>query len=155
MTQPAPEPALAPYLTVDDAKAAIAFYLEVFGGQELDRQEAPGTGKLIHAAITVNGATLFLSDDFPEAGEMAGQGRSPKVLGGSPVTLHVTTEDVDSPWSRAIAAGATVEMPLADMFWGSRYGTFVDPFGHRWSLGTPAKPVSEEELRKGAEAFNT
>lgn len=149
MTQPAPEPALAPYLTVDDANAAIAFYLEVFGGEELSRQEVPGTGKLMHAAFTVNGATVFLSDDF--SGTDGGGGRSARAIGDSPVTIHVTTPDVDGPWERAVAAGATVEMPLEDMFWGSRYGTFKDPFGHRWSLGTPAKPVTEEDPRKGAQ----
>ena len=138
-----PEPPLAPYLTVDNAAAAIVFYTHVFGGTEMTRQEAPD-GKIIHATLDINGGTLFLSDDF--------EGRTPLSLGGSPITIHVTTADVDGPWNRALAAGATVGMPLEDQFWGSRYGIFVDPFGHRWSLGTPAKEVSEEDLRKGAEA---
>ena len=132
------EPPLAPYLTVDNAAAAIVFYTHVFEGEELTRQELPdGGGKLMHAALSLNGGTLFLSDDF---GNPEGEpGRSPLSLGGTPVTIHVTTEDVDGPWNRALAAGATVELELQDMFWGSRYGIFVDPFGHRWSLGTPAK----------------
>jgi PhnB protein len=138
-----PEPPLAPYLTVDNAAAAIVFYTHVFGGTEMTRQEAPD-GKIIHATLDINGGTLFLSDDF--------EGRTPLSLGGSPITIHVTTADVDGPWNRALAAGATVGMPLEDQFWGSRYGIFVDPFGHRWSLGTPAKEVSEEDPGKGAEA---
>jgi PhnB protein len=138
-----PEPPLAPYLTVDNAAAAIVFYTHVFGGTEMTRQEAPD-GKIIHATLDINGGTLFLSDDF--------EGRTPLSLGGSPITIHVTTADVDGPWNRALAAGATVGMPLEDQFWGSRYGIFVDPFGHRWSLGTPAKEVSKEDLGKGAEA---
>ena len=138
-----PEPPLAPYLTVDNAAAAIVFYTHVFGGTEMTRQEAPD-GKIIHATLDINGGTLFLSDDF--------EGRTPLSLGGSPITIHVTMADVDGPWNRALAAGATVGMPLEDQFWGSRYGIFVDPFGHRWSLGTPAKEVSKEDLGKGAEA---
>jgi PhnB protein len=138
-----PEPPLAPYLTVDNAAAAIVFYTHVFGGAEMSRQAAPD-GKIMHAALDINGGTLFLSDDF--------EGSTPLSLGGSAVTMHVTTGDVDGPWNRALAAGATVAMPLEDQFWGSRYGIFIDPFGHRWSLGTPATPVSEEDLRKGAEA---
>ena len=149
MAEPNLEPPLAPYLTVDNAAAAIVFYTHVFGGTELARQMAPGDdGKIMHAALSLNGGTLFLSDDFGE-GEAH---RSPLALGGTSVTVHVTAEDVDGPWNRALGAGATPVLPLQDTFWGSRYGIFTDPFGHRWSLGTPPRPMTEDELRKGAEA---
>ena len=145
-----PEPPLVPYLTVSNGDAALDFYQRAFGATVLSREYMPNTTKIMHAAFLVNGALLMLSDDFPEMGD--GSCRSPEALGGSPVTLHLTISDVDTPFNAAVAAGATVLMPLADQFWGSRYGTLRDPFGHTWSLGTPMKPMTDAERTAAMEA---
>jgi PhnB protein len=144
---PVPPP-LAPYLVVDDAKAAIAFYEKAFGAKELSRQPTPDGSKLIHAALDINGGLLMLSDDFPEMS--GGAKRTPTALGGTPVTLHLDLPDVDAMFDRAVKAGARVAMPLADQFWGDRYGKLVDPFGHSWSLATRKSQPSEAELASGA-----
>jgi PhnB protein len=141
-------PSLLPYLTVDDARAAIAFYERAFGARLLRRQATPDEKKLIHAALALNGSVLMLSDDFPE--KTGGRSRTPRALAGSPVTLHLTLPDVDAVWKRALEAGATVVMPLADQFWGDRYGVLEDPSGHRWSLSTPKREATEDDLREGA-----
>ncbi len=139
------EPALSPYLTIADAAAAIDFYVKAFNAVELGRIPGPG-GKLMHAAIQINGATVLMSDDFPEYND--GKSSSPIALGGTPVTIHLTVTDVESSFQRAIDAGATVVMPLEDQFWGDRYGIVRDPFGHHWSLGQPVREVSFEEIQK-------
>jgi len=144
-----PPPPLAPYLTVDDAKAAIDFYARAFGAVELSRQPTPDGTKLIHAALSFNGGLLMLCDDFPELA--GGVRRSAKALGGTPVTLHLDLPDVDRVWKSAVDAGATVTMPLADMFWGDRYGKLRDPFGHEWSLATRKHQASQAELDAGAQ----
>jgi PhnB protein len=92
---------------------------------------------------------LMLSDDFAEH---MGRSRTPEAFGGSPVTLHLHTDDVNTLWANAVAAGAKVTMPLQDQFWGDRYGQFTDPFGHTWSAGQTIKKVSPEELAAGAKA---
>src|SRR5450631_1876143 len=124
-----PEPtsqALTPYLCVNNAKAAIEFYKNVFGATELSRAPAPGTEKLMHAHLRILDSDLMLADDFPEY--KGGVSRTPQTLGGSPVTLHLRVANADEFWEKAISAGATVLMPLADQFWGDRYGEFQDPF---------------------------
>ncbi len=144
-----PAPPLAPYLVVSDAKRAVAFYERAFGARAVHTQATPDGAKLIHAALLLpNGGLFMLSDDFPE---MTGRSRTPEAFGGSPVTLHVDLPDVDATWSAAVAAGAAVEMPLADQFWGDRYGVVRDPFGHRWSLATRKRQVSAADLDAGAE----
>lgn len=142
-------PAVSPYLTVSDANAAIEFYTRAFGAVEVSRQATPDGTKLIHAAITINGGLVMMSDDFPEY--MQGQSNTPQALGGSPVTIHLDLPDVDSVWKQAIAAGATVTMELEDQFWGDRYGQLVDPFGHIWSLATRKTQPTPEEMRAGME----
>lgn len=137
------EPALSPHLVVDDAAAAIDFYVKAFGGVELGRVPGPD-GKLIHAALSINGFTVMLNDDFPEA--CAGKSMTPRSLGGTPVTIHLTVTDVDAQFQRAVDAGATVVAELTDQFWGDRYGVVADPFGHHWSLGQPVREVSIEEI---------
>jgi uncharacterized glyoxalase superfamily protein PhnB len=108
----------------------------------------PG-GKIMHAELRIGDSTIMLNDEFPEMGA-----KSPAGIGGSPVTMHIYVEDADALWKRAVAAGATVAMPLADMFWGDRYGKLVDPFGHHWSIGTHLEDLSHEEVaRRGAEAM--
>jgi PhnB protein len=128
---------ISPHLFVDDAAKAIEFYKRAFGAVELSRHAAPDGKRLMHAALRINNSLLMLCDDFPEM--CGGKSRTPKALGGSPVTIHLQVPDVDSLWQQAVSAGAEVEFPLADQFWGDRYGIVRDPFGHSWSLGSPSK----------------
>lgn len=137
------EPALSPHLVVDDAAAAIDFYVKAFGAVEIGRVPRPD-GKLVHAALRVNGFLVMLNDDFPEMSD--GKSMTPTSLGGTPVTIHLTVTDVDAKFQRALDAGATVVMPLDDQFWGDRYGMVRDPFGHHWSLGQPVREVSMDEI---------
>ena len=140
---------LTPTLVVNDAAAAIDFYRRAFGAIELFRMPAPDGQKLWHAEIQIGDSRLMLSDEFPE---MCGT-QSPKALGGSPVGIHLYVEDADATVQRAVDAGASVVMPLTDMFWGDRFGGIVDPFGHRWSIATHVEDVSEEEIaRRAAQA---
>jgi PhnB protein len=138
------EPGVAPHLVVDDAAAAIDFYVKAFGAEELGRVPRPD-GKLVHAAVRINGSLVMLNDDFPEM--CGGRSMTPKSLGGTPVTIHLTVTDVDAKFQRALDAGATVVTPLEDQFWGDRYGMVADPFGHQWSLGQPVREVSMDEIR--------
>ena len=138
-------PDLSPYLTVAGAAAAIDFYVNAFNAVELGRVPGPG-GKLVHAAIQINGSTVLMSDDFPEFND--GKSSSPVALGGTPVTIHLTVADVEARFQQALDAGATVVMPLQDQFWGDRYGIVRDPFGHHWSLAQPVREVSYEEIQQ-------
>jgi PhnB protein len=137
------EPALSPHLVVDNAAAAIDFYVKAFDATELGRVPRPD-GKLIHAALRINGSTVLLNDDFPEMS--GGRSTTPTSLGGTPVTIHLTVTDVDAKFQRALDAGASVVAPLEDQFWGDRYGIVADPFGHHWSLSQPVREVSADEI---------
>jgi PhnB protein len=139
------QPAVLPHLVVDDAAAAIDFYVNAFGAVEHGRVPGPD-GKLIHAALAINGATVMLNDDFPEMS--GGKSMTPKALGGSPVTIHLVVTDVDKQFQQAVDAGATVVMPVEDQFWGDRYGVLRDPFGHQWSMGQPVREVSIDEIHE-------
>ena len=143
-------PSFAPYLVVSNATAAINFYKHAFGAVELVRHPAPGTDKLMHAHLIVHGGHLMLSDDF--SSQMGGKSETPEALGGSPVTFHLQTDNADDVWAQALAAGAEVIMPLADQFWGDRYGQLRDPFGHKWSVGQTLRTPSQEEIEEGAKA---
>ena len=138
------EPALSPHLVVDNAAAAIDFYVRAFDGEEVGRVPRPD-GKIVHAAVRINGFLVMLVDDFPEV--CGGKSMTPTSLGGTPVTIHLTVDDVDAKFQRAIDAGATVVTELQDQFWGDRYGLLEDPFGHRWSLGQPMREVGMEEIQ--------
>ena len=137
------QPSLSPHLVVDDAAAAIDFYVSAFGATELGRVPHPD-GRLVHAALTINGSTVMLNDDFPDFND--GKASTPTALGGTPVTIHLQVPDVETAFARAVEAGATVVAPLEDQFWGDRYGVVRDPFGHQWSLGQPVREVSMEEI---------
>ena len=132
--------AITPYLTVHDAAAAIAFYTDAFGAVEEFRMPGPD-GKLMHACVRIGDSQLMLVDEFPEHGSVG-----PKALNGSPVTIHHFVEDVDAVVKRAEAAGARVTMPPTDMFWGDRYATLEDPFGHRWSVATHQRDLTPEQI---------
>jgi PhnB protein len=136
-------PSVIPHLVVGDGAAAIDFYVKAFDAVELGRVPGPD-GRLMHAALQVNGSTVMLNDDFPEYNE--GKSSTPTALGGTPVTIHLTVTDVDAKFQQAIDAGATVIAALEDQFWGDRYGVLRDPFGHHWSLGQPVREVSQEEI---------
>ena len=131
---------LTPHLVCRDAAAAIDFYGRAFGAIELFRLPGPD-GRLIHACVRIGDSQLFLVDEMPEHGALG-----PQALKGTPVTLHLQVEDADAAFARAMRAGAMVTMPLADMFWGDRYGCVVDPFGHHWSIATHLREVSREEM---------
>lgn len=132
---------LTPYIIVDGASRAIAFYKASFGATELVRL-ADAQGKIKHAEILIGGARLMLADEFPEMGY-----RSPNTIGGSPVSFLLYVEDVDAFFARAIAGGATETTALADTFDGDRRGTLADPFGHVWLLATKQEDVSYDEIR--------
>ena len=141
---------LFPHLVVNDAAAAIDFYTKAFGATEITRHPAPNSSKLMHVAMEVEGTQFYFADDFPEF--CGGKSRTPQKLGGTPVTLHLQVLDAQSVWDAAVRAGATVTMPLADQFWGDRYGQLVDPFGHQWSIGQTVSQPSKAEIEAGAEA---
>lgn len=136
---------VTPHLIVKGAAQAIEFYKKAFGAVEEARLPAPD-GRIMHAMVRIHGDAVMLVDEMPEWGALG-----PKSLKGSPVTLHVYVEDVDAAVQRAVDAGAKVTMPVADMFWGDRYGKLEDPFGHQWSLATHKREVSMEEARKAME----
>lgn len=138
-----PQPYLAPSLVVDGAAAAIDFYVKAFGATEYGRVPHPD-GRLVHAALDVNGSMVMLNDDFPEM--TGGRSMTPQALGGTPITLHLQVPDVEASFQRAVEAGAEVVAPLEDQFWGDRYGVVRDPFGHQWSLGQSVREVSMEEI---------
>jgi PhnB protein len=141
---------ISPHVCVSNAAAAIDFYKKAFNAQELARHEAPDGKRIMHAALQVNGGTLMLSDDFPEY--RGGKSSTPEAYGGSPIVLHLQVSDADALWNQALAAGAKVSMPLADQFWGDRYGQVTDPFGLTWSIGAKVREVTPEQLEQAAKA---
>jgi PhnB protein len=148
---PAGHEGLIPHLVCSPAADAIDFYKRAFGAEEVHRMPGPD-GRLMHAAVRIDGRQVFLADDFPEY--CGGKSQSPKALGGTPVTLHRYVKDCDAAIDRAAKAGATVMMPASDMFWGDRYGLIKDPFGHNWAFATHLKDMTTEELIKaGKDAF--
>ncbi len=133
-----------PYLIVNDAALAIEFYKEAFGATELLRMAKPD-GKIGHAEIRIGDSTIMLADEFPEMGA-----RSPQSFGGSPVSIFLYVENVDAVFAQTVAAGAVVQRPVADQFYGDRMGGVKDPFGHAWYIATHTEEVSPEEMRKRA-----
>jgi PhnB protein len=135
-----------PYLIVGDATRAIEFYKKAFGAVELMRMADP-SGKIGHAEIKIGDSPIMLADEMPGMGY-----RSPESLGGSPVSILLYVEDVDAVFNQAVAAGAKVQRPVADQFYGDRTGGVTDPFGHVWYVATHMEDVSPEEMRKRAAA---
>jgi len=138
---------VTPHLVCAGAADAIEFYKKAFGAAEEARLPGPD-GKLMHGVIRINGSAVMLVDEMPEWGALG-----PKSLKGSPVTIHLYVEDVDAFVERAVKAGATVIMPVDDMFWGDRYGKLEDPFGHHWSVATQTRKVSMEEAMEAMKAM--
>lgn len=127
---------VTPYLTYHDCAAAVRFFSEVFGGVETEEQYNDDDGRIAHATIRLGGATLFVSDEYPDYGA-----RSPHDLGGSPVALHFQVADADAVAARMVAAGGTTLGKVEDQADGERRGTFLDPFGYRWMIGQ--RPATE------------
>lgn len=138
---------VTPSICVVGADKAIEFYKKALGAEEVMRFPGPD-GLIMHAEIRVGDSLIMLADEMPEQGS-----RSPKHYGGTPVSFFVYTENVDAAWKRAVDAGATQIMPLADQFWGDRTGCLQDPYGHQWWLAQHVQDLTPEELQKAAEAF--
>ena len=149
MAKPAVKPipdgmhSLTPHLVCAGAADAIEFYKKAFNAVEVARLPGPG-GKLMHAAVRIGDSTLMLVDENPQWGLLG-----PIALKGSPVTVHLYVDDVDGVVAKAVAAGARITMPIADMFWGDRYGQLEDPLGHRWSVATHTRDLSPSEIQEG------
>jgi PhnB protein len=136
---------LTPYLTVRDAERAIEFYKQAFGAKLRGGGVMKGPdGKVMHAELQIGDSVVMLADEFPEFGSV-----SPQTVGGSSMGLHIYIDNVDSAFDRAVKAGAQVEMPVMDQFWGDRYGKLKDPFGHKWSIATHVKDLSVDEMKSG------
>jgi PhnB protein len=133
---------VTPYLVVDNAADAIAFYERALGATEIMRMAGPN-GNVGHAEIKVGDSPIMLADEFPEMGF-----RSPQSIGGTPVSLCLYVENVDECFKTALAAGAKEIRPVTDQFYGDRSGTLEDPFGHVWTIGTHKEDLGPDELQK-------
>ena len=140
-----------PHLIVNDGLAALKFYKEVFGAEEGHNTMAPDGTRLMHGELIVDGHKLFVSDEF--TAEEGGSVKMPRTLGGSSVRITLMTDDADALVERAVARGAKVIMPVADMFWGARYGQIEDPFGHIWGINQQLTEQTEEETNDAAREF--
>jgi PhnB protein len=138
---------ITPHLVVRDAARAAEWYRDALGAEERGRIEVPG-GKLMQVELQLGDATVMLADEFPELDVL-----SPLAIGGTATVLHLRCEEVDAVWQRAVDAGAEVRQPLADAFWGERYGQITDPFGHRWGLAQHVRDVPREEVTRAAAAL--
>jgi uncharacterized glyoxalase superfamily protein PhnB len=146
MANPIPEGfrTITPHLVIKGAAEAIEFYKRAFGAEELCRMPMPGSdgqSRLGHAELQIGDSKLFLADECPEYGSVGPNG-------SSPVSLHLYVTDADAIFDQAVAAGATVSMPLANMFWGDRFGKLVDPFGHHWSIATHLEDPTPEQMKE-------
>jgi PhnB protein len=137
---------VTPSLAVDDAAEAIKYYKQAFGAKERMRMETPD-GKIGHAELEIGDSLIMLSDPFPQAST-----KSPKEIGGTSASVFLYVEDVDAVVQRAVDKGATVTMEVADQFWGDRFGTVTDPFGHVWSIATHVEDVPPAEMAERAKA---
>ncbi len=137
---------LTPYLAVDDASEAIDYYKKAFGAEERVRMNGPD-GKVGHAELAVGDSLIMLSDPFPQAST-----RPPHELGGTSASVFMYVEDVDAVVKKAVDAGASVTMAVEDQFWGDRFGTITDPFGHVWSIATHVEDLSPEEIEERGKA---
>jgi PhnB protein len=135
---------LTPYLVVEDTAKAIDFYKDAFGAEEIMRMQAPD-GSIGHAEIQIGDSKVMLSDPFPQSSV-----RPPKERGGPTASIFVYVEDCDALFDQATGAGAEVTAPLEDMFWGDRFGSVTDPFGHLWSIATHIEDVPEAEMAERA-----
>jgi PhnB protein len=136
---------ITPGLIVNDAHKALEFYKQAFGAEVLEVKTSPDGSKVLHSEMRIGNSKVFVNDEFPEMGA-----RAPEAGGPQPVSLNLYVEDADTLFTQAVAAGATVIMPLADQFWGDRWGMVTDPFGHVWSVASHVADLSQEEIDKAA-----
>jgi PhnB protein len=134
------------HIVVSDAAAACRFYEDAFAARELQRVPLPGGG-VMTIEIEIGDSSVHLGSEFPDAGIL-----SPLSIGGTATVLQIDTDDAEALWARALGAGAQVQHPLADQFWGERHGQVTDPFGHRWNIAQRIREVSAQELAAGAAA---
>jgi PhnB protein len=139
---------VTPVLTVANAKEAIDFYKKAFGAEEREICYGPDGKQVMHAEIKIGDSIIMLNDEFPTMGCVG-----PKALGGSPVSLFIYVENVDSVYERAVKAGATATMPVADQFWGDRFGQLTDPYGHKWGISTHIADLTPEQIKKAQEEW--
>lgn len=135
---------LTPFMTVRDAARAIEFYKQAFGATERGIMKDP-SGKVMHAELQIGDSIVMLADEFPDFGAVGPDTNG----GGTSMGLHIYVNNVDQAFDRAVKAGAKVEMPVMDQFWGDRYGRLKDPFGHKWSIATHTKDLSMDEMKRG------
>jgi PhnB protein len=140
-SKPAGYHSVTPYLVARDAHAAIAFYKEAFGAVETCKLLMPD-GSICHAEIQIGDAKIMLGEENPQWGS-----KSPLALGGTPGGFMIYVPDADAAFAQALKAGATVEKPVEDQFWGDRTGSVIDPFGHKWTLATHVEDVSEHDMQ--------
>jgi uncharacterized glyoxalase superfamily protein PhnB len=149
MTKPIPDGfhTATPSLVVSNSKEAIEFYKKAFDANEIYQMPAPD-GKMMHAMIQIGDSFVMMSDEFPAMGCKA-----PTSIGGTAVTIHLYVEDADKIFNQAVKAGAKVAMPIMDVFWGDRFGTVTDPYGHSWAIATHQRDVFPEEMKKASEEY--
>jgi len=138
---------ITPQMAVKGVAAAIDWYTRALGAHELLRNAAPDGTSIMHAELLLGDSRFFVVDEFPDSV------LSPSTLGGTTFTMHLYVPDVDDVFNRAVEAGATVVMPVADQFWGDRYGILRDPFGHRWSIASRIEDLSPKKLQDRAKAW--
>ena len=138
---------VTPGLAVRDAAQAIEFYKKAFGAKEKMRMNGPD-GKIMHAELQIGNSHVMLGEENPQMNHL-----SPQTLNGTPVSLYIYVKDVDKVFNQAVKAGATVVMPVMDMFWGDRHGALKDPFGHSWGVASRKRNLSQKEMKKAAEEW--
>ncbi|PIQ83752.1 MAG: glyoxalase [Candidatus Omnitrophica bacterium CG11_big_fil_rev_8_21_14_0_20_63_9] len=139
---------MTPSFTLKDTKKALAFYQKAFGAKALDVFPNPSGQGTMHATMQIGDSIFMMGDEM-----LSGGCKSAETLGSSPISLYVYVPDADAAFKQAVAAGCTVAMPVADMFWGDRAGSVQDPFGYSWMIATHTQDLTPEQVRKGAEAF--
>lgn len=137
---------ISPHFVVPDAAEAAVWYAQAFDAREQSRVPLPGE-KVMAVVLRIGESSVHVGSEFPKAGIL-----SPLSIGGTATVLQIDTDDADALWEQALAAGATVNHPLADQFWGERHGQLTDPFGHRWNIAQHIRDVSEQEIAAGAAA---
>jgi len=150
MVKPIPDGyhSVTPTLTISGASDAIEFYKKAFDAKEVYRFPGPDGKSIMHAEIRIGDSAIMLCDEMPQMGNL-----SPKSTGGPSGSIYLYVDDADSVFNKAVSAGAKSFMPLMDGFWGDRIGAISDPFGHRWTIATRKKDMTEQEIEKAGKEF--
>jgi PhnB protein len=149
MAQPIPQgfSSVTPILMFKDSRKAIEFYKQAFGAKERFLSPGPNGKGVMHAEITIGNSIIMMGDEYPQQ-----DCKSAETMGGSPISFFIYLENVDAAFAQAVAAGATSQMPVQDMFWGDRVGLVRDPFGYSWMIGTHTKDLTPKEIEEAAKA---